>query len=135
MAEKSSANRDAGLQFGWRETADKRQTPRGWSTGLGGPCAVAFARVGAVQYARRSAPVTEVGVPKATRVRTTMTDAWVAPRLRLPCPERHVHERVRSVVVFGLTPVERLAQTGAAARAIARHVDLFEATGCARLLG
>ncbi|MGI8552158.1 MAG: helix-turn-helix domain-containing protein [Dehalococcoidia bacterium] len=74
-------------------------------------------------------------MPAAKRVRTPMTDAWDALQLHLLWPEQQVYELIRPVVVFGLTPVARAAQTGAAARTIARQADLFEATGFAGLLG
>lgn len=38
------------------------------------------------------------------------------------------------MVVFGLTPAERAAQTGAGARTIARRADVFDTAGFAGLL-
>jgi transposase len=74
-------------------------------------------------------------LPAAKRVRTPATDEWDALQLRLLWPEQQEYELIRPVVVFGLTPAERSAQTGAAARTVARQADLFEATGFAGLLG
>jgi putative transposase len=74
-------------------------------------------------------------LPAAKRVYTPATDEWDDLQLRLTWPEQQEYELIRPVVVFGLTPAERAAQTGAAARTIARQADLFESAGFAGLLG
>jgi putative transposase len=72
-----------------------------------------------------------VSAPK--RVRTAPTESWDRVQLRLIWPDQRQYELIRPVVLFGLTPAERAAETGISPRTIARQADSFEAEGLAAL--
>jgi putative transposase len=66
-------------------------------------------------------------------VRTAPTESWDRVQLRLIWPDQRQYELIRPVVLFGLTPAERAAETGISPRTIARQADSFEAEGLAAL--
>ena len=73
-------------------------------------------------------------MPVAKRVRRPPSDEWDVVQLGLRWPEQYDYEVIRPVVLFGLPPADRAAQTGIATRTIARQADRFDADGFAGLL-
>ena len=65
------------------------------------------------------------------RQRVVPTDDWQQLRLLARWPEQLAYELIRPVVLFGHSPAERVAETGAAERTLYRQVDRFEQLGMA----
>lgn len=68
------------------------------------------------------------------RPRVEPTDDWRQIELLARCPAQRAYELIRPVVLFGRSPAERAAETGAAARTLYRQVARFDQLGLAGLL-
>lgn len=68
-----------------------------------------------------------------TRVRRAHTEEWRLLQQHCLWPEQRAYELVRPIVLFGDTPAERAAQTGAVERSLRRQADIFDAVGMASL--
>jgi transposase len=62
------------------------------------------------------------------------TDDWHQIALLARAPGQRAYELIRPVVLFGQSPAERAAETGAAARTVHRQVARFEQLGLAGLV-
>ena len=75
-----------------------------------------------------------LGVPLRQRQRIAPTDDWRQLELLARAPGQRAYELIRPVVLFGQSPAERAAETGAAARTLYRQVARFEQLGMASLV-
>ena len=67
------------------------------------------------------------------RQRSALTEQWQQLELRFTDPVQRTYKLIRPVVLFGMSPAERAAQTGAAERTVYRQVERFGAGGRAKL--
>ncbi len=72
-----------------------------------------------------------LGVPLRQRQRIAPTDDWRQLELLARAPGQRTYELIRPVALFGQSPAERAAETGAAARTLYRQVARFEQLGMA----
>src|SRR5215207_8637285 len=68
------------------------------------------------------------------RPRVEPTDDWRQIALLVRAPGQRTYELIRPVVLFGQSPAERAAETGAAERTLYRQVARFEQLGLAGLV-
>jgi hypothetical protein len=68
------------------------------------------------------------------RPRVEPTDDWHQIALLARTPGQRTYELIRPVVLFGQSPAERAAQTGASARTVYRQVARFDQLGLAGLV-
>src|SRR4051794_8012996 len=66
--------------------------------------------------------------------RVAPTDDWHQIALLARMPGQRTYELIRPVVLFGQSPAERAAETGAAARTVYRQAARFDQLGLAGLL-
>jgi hypothetical protein len=72
-------------------------------------------------------------MPAPTRQRVAPTDDWQQLQFLVNWPEQLAYELIRPIVLFGLTPAERAAQTGTSERSLRRRGQHFDGTGMASL--
>src|SRR5215213_9430737 len=65
------------------------------------------------------------------RPRVEPTEDWCQIELLARAPGQRTYELIRPVVLFGHSPAERAAETGAAERTLYRQVARFEQLGMA----
>ena len=70
----------------------------------------------------------------AARPQVVPTEDWRQIELLARAPGQRTYELIRPVVLFGQSPAERAAETGAAARTLYRHVARFDQLGMAGLV-
>ena len=75
-----------------------------------------------------------VPVPKRRYERREPTDNWQQLRPLLKDTAQITYEVIRPVVLWGVTPKERAAETGMSQRAIYYRANLFDTAGMASLL-
>ena len=68
-------------------------------------------------------------MPAQQRQRIEPTDDWHQLELLARAPGQRGYELIRPVVLFGQSPAERAAETGAAERTLYRQVARFEQLG------
>ena len=68
------------------------------------------------------------------RSRRAPTDQWQQLERCFTDPVQRIYEVIRPVVLFGMSPAERAAQTGAAERTVYRQVQRFTEGGMANLV-
>jgi len=68
------------------------------------------------------------------RLRVAPTDDWHQIALLARAPGQRTYELIRPVVLFGQSPAERAAETGAATRTLYRQVARFDQLGLAGLV-
>src|SRR5690349_18096220 len=73
-------------------------------------------------------------MPARQRQRIEPTDEWQQLELLARAPGQRTYELIRPVVLFGRSPAERAAETGAAERTLYRQVARFERLGMASLV-
>src|SRR3712207_9434028 len=73
-------------------------------------------------------------MPPRQRQRIEPTDDWRQLELLAQAPGQRTYELIRPVVLFGQSPAERAAETGAAQRTLYRQVARFDRLGMASLV-
>lgn len=69
-----------------------------------------------------------------SRPQVALTENWRQIELLARAPGQRTYELIRPVVLFGQSPAERAAETGAAERTLYRHVARFDQLGMASLV-